>query len=195
MHMKHDWIAGALEPQHGRSEDIAGGCRYRELDEHGDVSDWLDQGHTKKQLLARAKAGRIPGGGYTAIRVSAIPARAIDWLWGGHLARGTLEMLTGQPGAGKSQIQCQYVASVTTGRPWPDGTNGMAPCNVIMMTAEDCLAEILRPRLVAAGADLDRVIVLKAIRKDNKDRMFLLAEDLEVRAGHCRHRRRRAGHD
>jgi putative DNA primase/helicase len=164
-------------------KDIVGEIRivsFPELPPHGDVSDWLEMGGTKAQLLARAKAGRAPGGGYTAIRASAVPQRDIDWLWRGHLAAGLLEMLTGQPGAGKSQIQCQYVASVTTGRPWPDGTNGLAPRNVIMMTAEDCIAETLCPRLTAAGADLDRVTILKAIRKDNKDRMFLLAEDLEV---------------
>src|SRR5207244_5858339 len=38
------------------------------------------------------------------------------------------------------------------------------------------------PRLRAAGADLERVHILKRIRKDNKDRMFLLSEDIEMLA-------------
>jgi hypothetical protein len=48
-----------------------------------------------------------------------------------------------------------------------------------MLTAEDCLDQTIVPRLIAAGADRDRVHILKKIRKDNRERMFLLHEDLE----------------
>ena len=48
-----------------------------------------------------------------------------------------------------------------------------------MLTAEDCLDQTIVPRLIAAGANRDRVFVLKKIKKDNKERMFLLGEDLE----------------
>jgi DNA primase len=57
---------------------------FRELPEHGDVSDWLAQGHTKDELLARAKAGRVPSKGYSLIRASDIQPRNVDWLWPGH---------------------------------------------------------------------------------------------------------------
>ena len=93
-----------------------------------------------------------------------------------------LELLTGLPGMGKSQVHCQFVASVTTGRAWPDGTNGIAAHSVIMLTAEDCLDQILVPRLIAANADLERVRILKKIRRDDKDRLFLLSEDIEILA-------------
>jgi AAA domain len=83
------------------------------------------------------------------------------------------------PGLGKSQVQTQYVARATTGRTWPDGTNGIPAGNVIMLTAEDCLDQIVVPRLDAAKADRRRVHILKCIRKDNKNRMFLLGEDIE----------------
>ena len=78
--------------------------------------------------------------------------RAMDWLWRGHILRGSLELLTGLPGMGKSQVHCQFVASVTTGRAWPDGTNGITARNVIMLTAEDCLDQTIIPRLTAAKA-------------------------------------------
>jgi hypothetical protein len=138
---------------------------FPELPEHGDVSDWLEMGFTRAQLLARAKAGRVPGCGYNMIRASAVPPQNVTWLWEGHLPGNSLEMLAGLPDAGKSQIQCQYVASVTAGRPWPDGANGQAPRNVIMLTAEDTLKDILIPRLIAANANLDRVHILKSIRR------------------------------
>lgn len=103
----------------------------------------------------------------------------MDWLWRGHILRGSQELLTGIPGGGKSQIHCAFVAYVTTGGAWPDGCNGAPAGNVIMLTAEDCLDQTIVPRLIVAGADRDRVFILKKIRKDNKERMFLLSEDLD----------------
>jgi hypothetical protein len=49
-----------------------------------------------------------------------------------------------------------------------------------MLTAEDNMAHTMRPRLFAAGADLEQVQILNWIRKDNKDRMFLLQEDIDI---------------
>ena len=113
---------------------------FPELPVKGDVSDWLEAGGTREQLLARAKAApRWQRDGYVLVRASDIVPRAMDWLWQGHILRGSQELLTGIPGNGKSQIHCAFVAYVTTGGAWPDGCNGAPPGNVIMMTAEDCL--------------------------------------------------------
>ena len=72
------------------------------------------------------------------------------------------------------------MARATTGRDWPDGAPGVAPMNVIMLTAEDTLDQEVIPRLHAAEADLAHIHIIKCIRKDNKtDRQFLLDEDLE----------------
>jgi len=144
------------------------------------VSDWLDIGGTKEQLLARAKAGvHWQRDGAIWVCAADIKPRPMDWLWQGHILRGSQELLTGVPGGGKSQIHCAIVSYVTTGRTWPDGCNGAPAGNVIMLTAEDCLDQTITPRLIAAGADRDRVFILKKIRKDNKERMFLLSEDIE----------------
>jgi DNA polymerase bacteriophage-type len=153
---------------------------FSELPPKADVSDWLNTGGTKEQLLERAKtAPRAMPDGYVLVRASDIVPRAMDWLWQGHILRGSQELLTGVPGGGKSQIHCAFVAYVTTGGAWPDGCNGAPAGNVIMLTAEDCLDQTIVPRLIAAGANRERVFILKKIRKDNKERMFLLSEDLE----------------
>src|SRR6266536_292872 len=136
--------------------------------------------HTRDDLLERAKAApETKAPQYVAVRASDVVALPLDWLWKGHLLRGSLEMMTGLPDIGKSQVHCQYVACITTGRGWPDGTANTGRGNVIMLTAEDNTAQILVPRLMAAGADLERVLILQRIRTDNKNRMFLLSEDLE----------------
>ena len=113
------------------------------------------------------------------VRATDVIIRQKNWLWEGHLARGGLELMTGIPGLGKSQVQCSYVACATTGCPWPDGAKGLpAPVNVIMVTAEDALDQDVVPRLIAAKADLNRVHILKCIKTDEKQRQFLLSEDL-----------------
>jgi hypothetical protein len=154
--------------------------QFRELPEHGDLTDWIEadpaRGH--KELLARIESAK-PAVGYELIKASTITPRIVRWLWPGHLACGELEILTGIPGIGKSQTHCFVIATVTAGRDWPDGAKGMPPRSIVMLTAEDNAAHTVIPRLIAAGADLDRVHILNRIRKDNRDRMFLLQEDIE----------------
>jgi DNA polymerase len=154
---------------------------FPELPEKGDVSDWLEQGFTKAQLIARAKAGRVPSRDYTLVCMADVQPRSLPWLWECHLPANALEIITGLPDIGKSQVQCQYIACVTTKRPWPDGAPGLRePRNVIILVAEDVLEGMVYPRLLAAGADLARVTLMRnIIRRDGKDQMFLLSEDLE----------------
>jgi Bifunctional DNA primase/polymerase, N-terminal/AAA domain/Primase C terminal 2 (PriCT-2) len=105
-----------------------------------------------------------------------------EWLWEGHLLRGALELTSGIPGLGKSQLQMSYIACVTAGLAFPDGAKAISPANVVMLTAEDTLDQEVVPRLIAAGAILERVHILKCIRSDGKDRQFLLGEDLDTLA-------------
>jgi putative DNA primase/helicase len=119
---------------------------------------------------------------YVIVRASDVIPRAKNWLWKGHLLRGALELLTGVPGLGKSQLQCDLVARATTSRAWPDGTAAGDPVNVIMVTAEDSLDQEVIPRLIAADADLSKVHILRSIRSDQKERMFLLEQDMATMA-------------
>ena len=107
-----------------------------------------------------------------------VQSKAIKWLWPGHLARGNLEILTGIPEVGKSQLHCLIIACVTNGTTWPDGSPGCKPSHVIMLTAEDVLATVVKPRLQAAKADVNKVVVLSCIKEDRKTRMFYL-DDIE----------------
>jgi putative DNA primase/helicase len=88
--------------------------------------------------------------------------------------------MAGIKGLGKSQVQCQFIACATTGRPWPNGAPGIEPCRVLMLTAEDNVADTLVPRLEAAGAKLELIEVLKKIRRGDREEMFLLSEDLDA---------------
>lgn len=102
----------------------------------------------------------------------------VDWLWPGRLPLGKLVVLSGDPGTGKSFLTADLAARVSTGRAWPDGE----PCRkgaVLFMSAEDGLADTLRPRLDASGADVRHVSALDMVRRVAGDEAqpFTLADD------------------
>jgi hypothetical protein len=117
---------------------------------------------------------------YVLTKAEDVIIRSLQWLWKGRLIRGGQELMTGLKGLGKSQVQCSLIACATTKRQWPDGAPATEPGNVVMVTAEDTKDQVVVPRLMAAGADLSRITFLEAIKQDDKERMFLLGEDIEV---------------
>jgi putative DNA primase/helicase len=87
---------------------------------------------------------------------------AIEWWWRDHIPAGKPGVLDGDPGLGKSLIQCALVASATAGVPLPDGSVPSRIGGAIMFAAEDTYSDTILPRLIAAGADLSRVYVAHA---------------------------------
>jgi putative DNA primase/helicase len=77
-------------------------------------------------------------------------------------------------------VFANMAATVTQGSEWPCG-EGIAPQgNVILLTAEDDCNDTVVPRLAAAGANLDRIEIVKMVRDNKGDRPFNLAEDLDL---------------
>ena len=113
-------------------------------------------------------------------RLSDIQAKPIRWLWPGRFARGKVAMLAGHPGLGKSQLTASMAAIVTTGGFWPVDKTRCELGNVVFFSAEDDAEDTIRPRLEAAGADLDRVFILDAVLEDSgtRPRAFNLKADL-----------------
>ena len=112
-------------------------------------------------------------------RVSDVAAEPVHWLWPSRVAIGKLTIIAGDPGLGKSQLTAFMAAKVTTGAAWPN-QDGISPIgNVIMLSCEDDIADTIRPRLEAAGAALDRVHVIEAVRTGGGQmRGFSLTQDL-----------------
>src|SRR5882762_3404919 len=80
----------------------------------------------------------------------------IEWLWPGYLAVGSIAILDGDPGLGKSLLTLDLAARLTSGRAWPDGAASTGPAAALLLCAEDIDAVIVA-RLQALGAELDRV--------------------------------------
>jgi len=89
-----------------------------------------------------------------------IEAKPIEWLWTGRLALGKITLLTGDGGVGKSMLTCDLASRISRGGCLPDG--GVAPLgDVFFIGAEDGAEDTVRPRLDAAGADVDRVHLIQ----------------------------------
>jgi 5S rRNA maturation endonuclease (ribonuclease M5) len=179
-----------------RSLDGVATAQLLELPGAKDAAEWIARGGTLEKLaaleeqhktapVAHVESAPPEAGTLITRRVSDVEARPIRWLWAHRVPRGKLTILAGFPGLGKSQLTAYLAARVTAGGVWPDG-GGKAPggAQAVILTAEDDTADTLRPRLEAAGADLERVhIVDGVIRGYSGDgtrhqRMFSLESDL-----------------
>ena len=69
------------------------------------------------------------------------------WHWTGRIPRGKLVEMFGLPGVGKSTVITGIVAALTTGNALPGDESGVDPINVLLLSAEDGVADTIRPRL------------------------------------------------
>ena len=103
---------------------------------------------------------------------------ATQWLWPGRIPLGSITMVEGSPGVGKSLVLVDLAARVTRGRATPEDTQTTAGA-VLYVTTEDDPQATLYPRLNAAGADLSRIIVSNNLMlpRDIQDLMNLAIEN------------------
>lgn len=97
--------------------------------------------------------------GPTGILLSEVVPERVRWLWEGRIALGKLNLVDGDPGTGKSAATTDLAARVSVGKPWPDGVKCVAG-GVVILSAEDGLADTIRPRFDAAGGDPARAVAV-----------------------------------
>ena len=147
-----------------------------DLPAKGDISDWLDQGHTVQELIdiARATPQWEPTeaevtedsptmGGPRVVSLGDVEPESVRWLWPGYIAYGKVTLIAGDPGLGKSWATLDLAARMTVGGETPDRQHHIEQGSVVLLTAEDGLADTVRPRIDAQGGDASIVHVLDGI--------------------------------
>ena len=104
----------------------------------------------------------------------------IQWMWPDRFAIGKLGIVAGLPDEGKGQTLAYIAAQVTNGGVWPISEGRSPQGSVVIFSDEDDPNDTLVPRLAAAGADLDRIHIIKMVRDDKNSRMFSLVSDLDA---------------
>lgn len=99
------------------------------------------------------------------IRMSEVNEQAVEWLWKPYIPFGKVTIIQGNPGEGKTTLALRLCAACTNRKSFPD-MEELEPFNVIYQTAEDGLGDTVKPRLMEAEADLDRVLVIDEAKKE-----------------------------
>jgi hypothetical protein len=138
-------------------------------DDRRAAPDALDTWEFDEIIRGRTRAEIERDLGPRAQMVSAreIAPAPTEWLWPGRIPLGTLTLFAGDPKLGKSLAVLSVIAAVSRGGPLPgEGADGPATAplgSAILLSAEDDPARTIVPRLLASGADLDRVHILSTI--------------------------------
>lgn len=93
------------------------------------------------------------------IRMSDVEQTEVEWLWYPYIPFGKLTIIQGNPGEGKTFFAMQLAAACTNRKYLPQ-MDPFEPFNMIFQTAEDGLGDTVKPRLLSAEADLERVLVI-----------------------------------
>src|SRR3954466_9431789 len=118
--------------------------RYFEPDEAS-----LEEPAAKLRVLPATKMREI-----ATVDLAEVVMRDPEWLLRGFVPAGELTLLVGNGGAGKGPWAALLAAAVTRGK--GECQNGK-PGLVLWASAEDSVASVLKPRLVAAKADLELI--------------------------------------
>jgi putative DNA primase/helicase len=139
---------------------------------------------SRRSAAAKSIEDLAPGTSFRTLRLADVRPRRVDWLWPGRIPIGKVTLLIGDPGVGKSLLALDLAARLTRGtqlpdarypdpetpnptpdlppstRPLPPSSVPPAPCSVLLLSAEDDLADTIRPRLEALGADCSRIVTV-----------------------------------
>lgn len=106
------------------------------------------------------------------IKMSEIDSQDVEWLWYPFIPYGKLTIIQGDPGDGKTTLVLNIAAKLSKGEGLDGEMKIQEPVNVIYQTAEDGLADTVKPRLEMAGADCDKILVI-----DESDKSLSMTDE------------------
>jgi len=113
--------------------------------------------HTPSPLSADADATVT---GTDIVYLADLQPQPVEWLWQHRLAAGTLAMLSGERGSGKTWVALAIAAALTRGRD-PFTGEKLKPATVLYASAEHAAAQVIQPRFAGLHGDPARLVVLR----------------------------------
>lgn len=112
------------------------------------------------------------------ITLSQVEPESVEWLWSRRIPRGKVTIIDGDPGLGKSTLSLDIAARLSVGSCMPGEHERVSRGSTLLLSAEDGLADTIKPRLIAAGADTSRIHALQGIPEGQRLRPPSLPEDI-----------------
>lgn len=166
-----DYSAAAAQlRKEGYGETLPAQRNQHEDGLHGLLLNWTPQRAQELADIEQAVTGKDPARDQPAHRELILTSAAnikpmpVFWVWEGRLALGTLGLLAGRQGLGKSTLAYWLAALITLGK-LPGEFLGK-PKSVLVCATEDSWEHTIVPRLIAAGADLNRVYRVEVLTAD-----------------------------
>jgi hypothetical protein len=122
--------------------------------------------------------------GTDIVHLAGLPPQPVEWLWPHRLAAGTLAMLSGEPGSGKTWVALAIVAALTRGRD-PFTGEKLKPATVLYASAEhapNSISEFVAPKTedLVSGAGLCRIRRMSALRSTRQDAQINYLSTLSI---------------
>lgn len=132
----------------------------------GSLSNQDIESKGQERLITRAASSYAP--------------QPTEWLIDQSIPFGEVAVIAGEPGLGKSQIALRLAAAVSTGHGLPEGEVYGNPGSAIILANEDDAERTIRPRLDAAGANLEKVHIVEGVARSGQAvKHFQLDSDIE----------------
>ena len=103
------------------------------------------------------------------VNLATVQEEETAWLWKDRIPMGSVTLLIGDPGLGKSLVSLDIASRLTRGECFPGDDTAVTPGGVVLLGSEDNLSRTVVKRLKAANADMSRINQLAGIRIDNAD--------------------------
>ncbi|QXU56129.1 AAA family ATPase [Rhodococcus sp. LW-XY12] len=136
-------------------EPIATGVAIVQAATGKDAADHVAAGHSLDEFVPVDVGGKA-GRRLRITRGSDVKLQRVRWVMEDWIPAGSLTLLAGREGLGKSTIAAALCAQITRGT--LEGELYGVPRNVLYVHSEDSREFTVAPRLKAAGADMDRVL-------------------------------------
>jgi uncharacterized protein YdeI (BOF family) len=166
----------AISRKNGHSEDYMRRTIERAL-------AFVNSNPTKINIDFSNSKSKPTGTGLIVSMGHEVETERVHWVWPGYIPAGKLTLVAGDPGMGKSTLVGDLIARISKGTHLPSGQRSITGTSLIA-SAEDSPEDTIIPRLIACGANLKRVGIIREVRDaksaDEESRYLCFPRDLTL---------------
>ena len=120
---------------------------------------WETHIHEEEKPRRKSTRNEEPEHSLTLVNLDDVEPEVVEWLWYPYIPEGKLTMIEGDPGLGKSWLTMALASFISRGKALPYQVNHESG-PVLIMSAEDGLADTIKPRLLTLKANTKNIVAI-----------------------------------